>query len=193
LSDIHTVLTDVDNFSDNDLHLSAVETEVATYLAGYLCQKVLSSFDRCYQTVISETPTGHFVAEKQFDFIRKVLCYPTKEFTKVVDEMECRFRKVIVTECHKENIMKSMKAAIRTTSVKLFDVLSDHNVAHQIVLLDRFETAFVTVRLHHLAKVENAKFRQSCRQKGLQKWARLGVELQFVFTILFHTFVYKNL
>ena len=84
--------------------------------------------------------------------------------------MECRFRKTIATKCLVENIMQTIKASIRSATDKLFDVLSDHSDAHQMILLDRIETAFVTVRLHNFANVKNARFRQACSRSALHKW-----------------------
>ncbi len=65
----------------------------------------------------------------------------------------------------------------RSASVKLFDVLSDHDFSHQMILLDKIETLFVRVRLHHFANVQNAKFRQECCRKSNKKWQKLGVQL----------------
>ena len=159
--------------------LSATEQEAAAYIAGYLGRKVVwpNNCDACLSAVVSNSPVGLFIQEKQYQFIKKGLCYPTQHFASVVRHMESLFQKTIASDCHKRNIMDVMKVNIRAASLRLFDVLSDHDLGHQMHLLDKLETMFVRVRLHHFAKQMNAQFRQDCSRKANKKWQKLGVNL----------------
>ncbi len=171
----HTTTLDV---SRDFLPLSTTEHECASYLAGYLGRKVFVPLhcDQCLSAAISATPIGIFIKEKQFEFAKKGLCYPTEQFVRVVGMMESVFKTVIQNVAHCEGVMQKVKEALRHSSVKLFDVLSDHNLNHQLLLMDQLETLFVRVRLHHYAKVNNNIFRQDCTRKATNKWMKLGVK-----------------
>jgi hypothetical protein len=148
--------------------LSGAEQECATYLAGYLARKIALPFKcaTCLAALICDSPTGHFVFAKQFAYVKIGLSYPTPQFARVIGEMESVFRKRVTNVCHLPNVLQTMKTVMRVTSHRLFDVLSDHDLNHQLILQDRIETLFLRVRLHHVANVANAAFRQNCSRKA---------------------------
>ena len=73
--------------------------------------------------------------------------------------MESVFKTIIQNVAHCEGVMEKVKEAMRHSTVQLFDVLSDHNLNHQLLFMDQLETLFVRVRLHHYAKVKKNIFR----------------------------------